>query len=535
MKNQALLATLTLLASASPALAYDTEMLVDSGDSGNRLDLVILGDGYTAADQAQMTTDANALVAQLYGEDVFSRYRDYFNVKLVHVISNETGADGGDFGASRDTALGSFFFCSGIERLLCADSGLVMATAMADAPEFDQIIVLVNDTKYGGAGGTFATTSIAPSAAEVPIHEVGHSLFGLADEYDDATPGFSQCDPVADCAEPNATVFSTFAEIKWNHWIEPLTPLPTPDDPANDALVGAFEGVRYFPDDQYRPVRNCMMRSLGRPLCSVCSEQAVLSTYRFAGLVDSVSPVGPVSFTTAQTQEFRVEGPVPQPNTLSFVWSVDGSVVATTATGVFNVSGATLVPGAHTLSVAIQDQSELVRLDPGGDLVDSRAWTFTVNSAADWRTFEDAARPWTTVFPFSVTSNSDASHGARSLQVNGCFYTPVYSPLFNTTELGTVGTRLAMDIKLPLVQPIPVWSGTMVVRITVPGALLFNTLVGSVTLIGTPLGTWRTVSVNLPFLVRLALASNHNNATISVAISNANCLAPMLIDNVRYQ
>jgi hypothetical protein len=539
MKTTTILPTLlalTLLGTTGTALAFDTEMLLQSGDSGNRLDLVILGDGYRAQDQAQMTTDAQALVAALFAEDVFGRYRNYFNIKLVHVESNDNGADRGDYGDVRDTALGSYFFCQNTERLLCADSGLVMAAAMADAPEHDQIIVMVNDTKYGGAGGTFATTSIAPGSSDVAVHELGHSLFNLADEYDSAVSGWTPCDPVADCPEPNATVFSTFADIKWNHWILPTTPLPTPAVPANDALIGAFEGVRYFTTGQYRPLNSCLMRDLGRTFCSVCAEQGVLSTYRFAGLVDSVSPAAPVSFSTAQTQQFRVDGPVPVPNTLSFVWSVDGNPIATTPTGVLNLSGATIAPGPHTLTVAMQDLTPLVREDPANELIDSRSWSFTVTAApGNWRTFEDPARPWTTVFPFSVTSNPDASHGAASEQVNGCFYTPVFSPLFNTTELGAVGTRLAMDIKLPLVQPIPVWNGTIIVTVTVPGAFLFNVPVGSVTLLGTPLNQWRTVSVNIPWIVRQALAGNHNNAQLTIAITNANCLAPMLIDNVRYQ
>src|SRR5262245_58948780 len=86
-----------LLATGAPARAYTTEMLVNSGNSANRLDLVIMGDGYRTQDQAQLTMDANNLLSALYAQDVNFRYRNYVNVKLVHVISNETGGDGGDF------------------------------------------------------------------------------------------------------------------------------------------------------------------------------------------------------------------------------------------------------------------------------------------------------------------------------------------------------------------------------------------------------------------------------------------------------
>ena len=99
-----------------------------------------------------MSSDAAWFLGGFWTATPFGEYRNFFNVKLVHVISNDNGADGGVYGPDRDTALGAYFYCSNIERLLCVNTGTVFSVAAADTPEWDAIFVMVNDTKYGGAG-----------------------------------------------------------------------------------------------------------------------------------------------------------------------------------------------------------------------------------------------------------------------------------------------------------------------------------------------------------------------------------------------
>ena len=143
-----------VLSSSSAALALDTELLQQSGDSANRIDLAILGDGYRTADQDKFRTDAtnamNAYFSTATGHQPFEAYRNYFNVKIVHVISNDAGADNGSAGGLRDTALGAAFNCQGIDRLICVNSAAVNSIVMTDAPEADIVLVVVNDSKYGG-------------------------------------------------------------------------------------------------------------------------------------------------------------------------------------------------------------------------------------------------------------------------------------------------------------------------------------------------------------------------------------------------
>jgi hypothetical protein len=46
------------------------------------------------------------------------------------------------------------------------------------------IMVMVNTTEYGGSGGDVATFSLAAGAQEIGLHEMGHTAFGFADEYE---------------------------------------------------------------------------------------------------------------------------------------------------------------------------------------------------------------------------------------------------------------------------------------------------------------------------------------------------------------
>tara|TARA_Y100000590_G_scaffold470454_1_gene665220 strand:+ start:89421 stop:90320 length:900 start_codon:yes stop_codon:yes gene_type:complete len=96
--------------------------------------------------------------------------------------------------------------CSGIDRLLCCDRGDAKKLAkVCDNSKERQILVVHNDTKYGGAGyinDNIATTSINRSAPKVAVHEIGHSLFDLADEYtiSTGTRGLRNC-AKSDCQE----------------------------------------------------------------------------------------------------------------------------------------------------------------------------------------------------------------------------------------------------------------------------------------------------------------------------------------------
>ncbi|HYP90818.1 MAG TPA: M64 family metallopeptidase, partial [Polyangiaceae bacterium] len=140
-----LLAFLTCTLFGVPARAAQVEVLRQTGQADKRFNIAVLGDGYRAEDQALLSQHAKAIVDYLFRISPLRQYQQFFNVKLVHVISNENGADNGSYGETRDTALDALFDCEGIDRLLCVDDGKAQAAAALDVPEYNFALVLVND------------------------------------------------------------------------------------------------------------------------------------------------------------------------------------------------------------------------------------------------------------------------------------------------------------------------------------------------------------------------------------------------------
>lgn len=365
---------------ASDAHAFDVERIVNSGDPTNRINVVILGDGFRAQDQAALTAKANELVTEFQNLALFSSYKQYFNFTVVHTISNTNGAIGGDDNPNPDTIFGSYYNCAGIDRLIClGDEAAVFNVLATDVPEYqpalDIAIVVVNDSKYGGSGGTLSTYSVNQFASQIAVHEIGHSFGNLADEYSDPYPGYPDCQN--ECPEPNATTAAhlTLQTLKWGHWVENGTNLPTTGNDPD--LVGAYQGGRYQPTTVYRPVPNCIMRSLGQAYCPVCSEAMILRVYDKTKLVETPSPSATtVTVGTESIQAFSINGPKPEPDTIKATWTVDGAEVFVGPT--LNLDGKTLTEGSHTLKVDLIDESAIVREDPSSLLTDTHTWELDV-------------------------------------------------------------------------------------------------------------------------------------------------------------
>ena len=185
-----------------------------------------------------------------------------------------------------DTAFDSTFCGSPqIHRALISNTTKVLAAATA-VPDWDRIMVLVNDPTYGGTGGGISTFSVNFWMIEVAQHEHGHSFTNLADEYDYGCSSGCYICQEPNC-QPNVTSVTVREQIKWNPWILSSTPIPTPEPnqyPISPYpffnTVGLFEGAQYTTTGVYRPQLNCAMQSLGSPFCAICKQEYVLRLYR---------------------------------------------------------------------------------------------------------------------------------------------------------------------------------------------------------------------------------------------------------------
>ncbi len=107
----ALIAVGLLVCSSAAGQGYVT--IWNNGPTTNRINMVFLGDGYQAHEIG--TTYVNHIDSMLNhmfydGEDPFPRYRNFYNVYRVDVVSNESGADKPPEDIWRDTALDASYY-----------------------------------------------------------------------------------------------------------------------------------------------------------------------------------------------------------------------------------------------------------------------------------------------------------------------------------------------------------------------------------------------------------------------------------------
>jgi len=247
-----------------------------TGDPRERIDILILGDGYTAAEMDKYRRDVLRFTAILFAQEAFSLNRDRINVWGLETPSRESGTDEPRKGIWRDTALGTSFNTFDSERYLTTIHDRALREIAANAP-YDALYILVNTSRYGG-GGIYNQWAIYPSDNEyddyVFLHEFGHSFAGLGDEYFDSATAYDEAFYPAGVEpwEPNVTALLPGKPLKWLALVAPNTPIPTPDDDAHSAVVGAFEGAGYKAKGLYRPYRDCKMFHKGLvPFCPVCA------------------------------------------------------------------------------------------------------------------------------------------------------------------------------------------------------------------------------------------------------------------------
>lgn len=268
--------------------------IVDAGPAEQRWNVVIVSEGYRSVEMALFATDAQQFADTLLAAAPFDRLRAAINIYRVDVASTESGAKDpkkcNGTGAKPKTYFDASFCSNGIRRLLIANNGRVIKVVSKQVPQWHMAFLSVNSEISGGSGGSVATFSRASRAAESAIHEMGHTFFGLADEYeyysgcatDKGHDKHSKTEP----SQPNITTTKDRTKVKWRDLIQPATPVPTTSNancancdpqpsPVPVGTIGLFEGGDYFHCGVYRPEFDCRMRNLDRPFCGVCQQVIV--------------------------------------------------------------------------------------------------------------------------------------------------------------------------------------------------------------------------------------------------------------------
>jgi len=301
------------LVSAGPLIK-----LHERGDPATKLDLLILGDGYTAAERGKFTRDAKRLLATLFATTPFKERENEINVWGLVPASMDSGISQPSNHIYKRTPLGTTYDTFDSERYVLTQENRTFRDLAANAP-YDVVEILTNSEKYGGGGIYNLYSTVAAGSEWAPyifVHEFGHHLAGLADEY--YTSDVAYLPPVEKVEpwEPNVTALLEPLQLKWRDLVSPGTPLPTPwpkeefenrqkegqerrrvlrttnrperemnalfaeelardtallNGPALKGKVGAYEGANYEAKGYYRPQSDCIMftrDSVG--FCAVC-------------------------------------------------------------------------------------------------------------------------------------------------------------------------------------------------------------------------------------------------------------------------
>lgn len=311
---------------AGPPLGVRVWAVQESGPPTEKVDLLLIGDGYTAAQMDKWHADARRMAEELFAVSPFRERRRDFNVWAIDVASDESGVARLSDGVHRRSAVRATYDAFGSERYVLAFDDTRLREIAAAAP-YDFIEIVVNDRKYGGGGihNLYATVSADNEFTPyVFVHEFGHHFAGLADEYYTSSTAYEPAKGRPEPQDPNVTADPRAA--KWKDLIAEGTPLPTPwpkeefergqkayqerrakiradkrpesemealfreEKARSTALlapflgrIGAYEGAMYEATGYYRPAANCIMFTRDDVgFCAVCARAIEATIDRYA-------------------------------------------------------------------------------------------------------------------------------------------------------------------------------------------------------------------------------------------------------------
>jgi len=290
--------------------------VIENGPPRDKVDLLLLGDGYTAAEMDKWHRDARRTADLLFAVSPFKEHRRDFNVWAIDTPADESGVSQPSDSLYRGSPVRASYDAFGSERyILTFDNARLREIAAAAPYEFIEIVT--NSRKYGGGGifNLFATVSADNAFTPyVFVHEFGHHFAGLADEYYTSDVAYGSASERPEPWEPNVTADPQAA--KWKDLLTAGIGLPSmwpkvdfeqlqtdvqkrrrdiraqhgPEEEMealfreerekdtkmlasgqNAGKVGAFEGAMYEARGYYRPQQDCIMFTRDAVgFCAVC-------------------------------------------------------------------------------------------------------------------------------------------------------------------------------------------------------------------------------------------------------------------------
>jgi hypothetical protein len=305
-----------------PIHTEKVDVIAENGPANEKLDVVILGDGYSATEMEKFRNDAERLSLSLLNTEPFKSQSRNINIRAVETPSPESGVTKPHHGVYKHSILSVRYSTFDSERYALTDDNKTVRN-IASAVPYDCMIILINERTYGGGGIYNLYTTVAADnkfSEYIMVHEFGHHLAGLADEYYTSAVSYEAKKITVEPWEPNVTALLDINNLKWKDLVEKNTPVPTPwnkeafdtysynvqkqrDSIRNNHLpeivmedlfirelnkedelfavekykdkVGAFEGANYTSKGMYRSQLDCIMNTRHNVFCKVCQRSIV--------------------------------------------------------------------------------------------------------------------------------------------------------------------------------------------------------------------------------------------------------------------
>jgi len=303
----------------SARYADEVVAIHEGGDPATSVDLLLMGDGYTAEEHDTFITKAKELADVFFATSPFKERKDDFNIWALAPAAAQSGVSRPSTGTFRDSPIGATYDAFRSERYILTFDNKAMRRIASSAP-YDFVEILTNTEVYGGGGiyGLFSTAAANSEwAPYLFVHEFGHHFAGLADEYYTSSVAYEAPGEITEPYEPNVTALLDPDKLKWRHLVTPGTPLPTSwpkakyeehsiavqkrraemraanvseaemnalfrytkeyvdtlfEQSGKKGIVGAYEGGNYQAEGYYRSEQNCLMFTRYEAFCAVCSE-----------------------------------------------------------------------------------------------------------------------------------------------------------------------------------------------------------------------------------------------------------------------
>lgn len=264
-------------AAEASANTFPTVLISGTGETG--VNIAIAGDGYQASQQSTFVALATQVANHFTSFYPFNMFKDFINVYAIQVESVDSGIS--DNSAvpviNKNTFFNSRWVINSNNAWGLSMNYSTMTTIRnANIPEGSVSgVVLANSTRpaatasysNGSASGTNCVvgTASVSRAGNTTIHEVGHALASLGDEYNILS---GQNERVNRTHENNATE----AAVKWRAFLGVESPSSSTSYNNTVQILRFIQDTTHHSYRWFRPTASCNMnQSSGQPFCMVCN------------------------------------------------------------------------------------------------------------------------------------------------------------------------------------------------------------------------------------------------------------------------